>query len=573
MKSLKIIIALLSFGLLLFIGTIVTYNTMLSKNSFYAVTGTKENYTWSAANLSIQLYDFYMAVSRNDSFYVVNKKFDLLFSRVNVLKVRSESTEALYREDEYKETIEKIYQKMNEIENILNSKGLARDVIIAKIDSIRPLSTILMNKADHAESNQRTLALAEFNKRRSQLIILLFVTGGCAVFLCIVIYIYLQKINKMLLIERAALINKNAFLGIIGHELRTSLQVIVSAIDVIASVTEKNHLDERIKKPLQRLLPAAEKMERQMSDLAEFARIDNGNVTIRNINFRLKELIENTVQECISIYSKKHSDVSVTIHITHDEVVYADPTRLMQLVENLTSNALKYTEKGAVNVSCHIEHSRFLILTVKDTGLGMPNDKINLIFTPFFRFTEGKTSSLPGFGMGMAIVFGILKAMKGTINISSEVGIGTTATVKVPVRIGNAEMLATENVSRDIDADEIRHIHILLVDDNTMACSSLANLLDGVGYVVESTTQPERALQKLQRKPYDIILSDLQMPLLTGQELYQKLRSQPGPNQETPVIFISAFADCSPVDGVPLLTKPVRIKDINETIHIVRHNA
>ncbi|HID2960054.1 response regulator [Klebsiella aerogenes] len=113
---------------------------------------------------------------------------------------------------------------------------------------------------------------------------------------------------------------------------------------------------------------------------------------------------------------------------------------------------------------------------------------------------------------------------------------------------------------------------MLVIDDNEMACSSLSSLLTNAGYIVEATTSPERALEKLLRKPYDVVLSDLQMPGMTGDELYATVSSSQNPNRSTPFIFISAYSDAHSIGQAPLLTKPVRLKDINLKIHEVMSN-
>lgn len=138
-----------------------------------------------------------------------------------------------------------------------------------------------------AEIAQRNDALKDFRSKRQQLWTLLFITGGLISLLLFVLFIYISKINRLLISERAAFASKNAFLGMVGHELRTSLQAIVSIIDVVT-----NNLSGGIKSgQIERLETAVSKMERQLNDLAEFAKIDNGSVEIKTPIIACKQLL------------------------------------------------------------------------------------------------------------------------------------------------------------------------------------------------------------------------------------------------------------------------------------------
>ncbi|AYN25678.1 hybrid sensor histidine kinase/response regulator (plasmid) [Buttiauxella sp. 3AFRM03] len=548
------------FVLIVSLVTIFKYNSILSEKSLYAIAGTQENYAWSIAKFSIQLNEFYAMINNETDIDTIRLKLDILHSRVNIIRRESESTKPLYKQAGYKENIDAIYNRLSNIHDELNKPSPDIKKIVFETHEIRPLAITLTNLADHAEVAQRTDALIDFMEKRKQLWLLLFITASLLIILCVIIIIYIKKTNKLLFSERTAIANKNAFLGVVVHELRTSLQAIISAIDVITN--SNNKMVE--KNQLQRLETAAGKMERQMKDLAEFAKIDNGYIDINKSFFKIKPVIENIVLDCMAIYSKK--GVEVTVSDIKDIVVYTDSVRLNQVVENLTSNALKYTQRGKVHIDCDVIRDKWLCISIFDTGQGIPKDKLKFIFKPFVRLSNDR-SNMPGFGMGLAIVNGLIKALKGSIHIESVLGEGTSITIKIPVEIGTEDLLTSSELNNYLSTEEISKIHVLVVDDNDMACSSITHLLESYGYVVESTTSPERALQKLLRKPFDLILSDLQMPVLTGDELFTALRSQASPNSSTPFIFVSAFADLSPVPEVPLLTKPVRISEINATIH------
>lgn len=552
-------------ALLLLIGftvsSVVKYNSLLSEKTLYTVAGTQENYGFSVAKFIIQLNELYTLINSDNTIDDVRLKFDILYSRLNVIYVKSEATTPLYKQQGYEEAINSVNKKLEEIDGLLSHNHPDYKKISAIIADIKPLTKTVTNLADMAEIAQRNDALKDFRSKRQQLWTLLFITGGLISLLLFVLFIYISKINRLLLSERAAFASKNAFLGMVGHELRTSLQAIVSIIDVVT-----NNLSGGIKSgQIERLETAVSKMERQLNDLAEFAKIDNGSVEIKNTYNSLQAIVTNAVQDCIAIYEKK--DVTVKIKNNNDAVIFTDALRLNQVIENLTSNAIKYTERGEVNVDYFIEKDKILNIIISDTGKGIPKDKLKFIFKPFTRVVDSK-STVPGFGMGLAIVAGIIRLLKGTIHISSEVNVGTTVTVRIPVKLGDSS-LAIAETSAPAPGDVFGVLSLLVIDDNEMACSSLSSLLTNAGYIVEATTSPERALEKLLRKPYDVVLSDLQMPGMTGDELYAAVSRSQNPNRSTPFIFISAYSDVDSIGQAPLLTKPVRLKDINLKIQEV----
>lgn len=538
------------------ISVIVKYDSMLSEKSFYAIRGTAENYSWAVAKFSIQLSEFYsMLKDKDKDMDAIRLKLEILYSRVMVIRGESESTAPLYRQKGYKEVIDSIYNKIEAVDKYVNSPNPDIDKVIELVNQIEPDSKLLSNLADHAEVMQRTLAQNEFKKNRSTLIILIEILVISLILVAIIIAFNIYKLNKLYVSEKLAYKNKNAFIGVLSHELKTSLQAIISTIEVISQ--KSNGVDI---KQIDRLENAAMKMESQMKDVTEFAKLDNGNVEINITPFNLKGVLCDTVSECVSISNK--INVDVVVDNVSDVYIKSDPYRIMQVVENLVTNAIKYTDKGLVSVSAVVDNGSQLVIEVADTGQGIPKDKIKSIFVPFTRVGNGDRT--PGFGMGLAIVQGIINAFDGSIDVKSEVGKGSVFKVSLPVELSTAQEIEDLDLLKD-EPYRTNNINILIVDDDKAVCESLASLLQR-DFHVEFTTSPERALDKLHRKPFDLVLSDLQMPIMTGDELYAAVSRTAGPNQKTPFVFISAYENESPVSGVEILTKPVRLKDIRKAI-------
>ncbi|CAI0943808.1 hybrid sensor histidine kinase/response regulator [Serratia ficaria] len=566
MKLKRILIQYIVGFLILTGGFVWMYEQYFSTNHNMNSAGPQENYAWAIAKFTIRLAGFNAKVERqlrlgNNDKEELQTELDLLFSSSNVLLHKSVSTRYLYEEAGYANTVAQINSNLEKIDVELHKETPDYSIILKSIELIGQDNKNLVVISDHAEVRQRNIIQQDYLNKGNSMKFPIATLYFLFLLMLFISYRQVKSINNQLESEKKSFNNKNAFLGVLGHELRTSLQAIISSVEVIIQKkdgTAFNHFE--------RLENAAMKMERQMKDLAEFAKVDNGNVEIKIASFKLRKIVQDTVDQSISILNKK--SVSVSLGDISDVYIKSDPSRAMQIIENIVTNAIKYTENGNVQVSAVVHEKSKLIIKVEDTGQGIPKDKIDTIFSPFVRV--GNDNKVPGFGMGLAIVHGVVKAMNGTIDVKSDVGKGTVFTVSLPIELATP---AEIDIITDIDDKPFsaKGISILIIDDNEMACESLVSILQH-DFSVEYTTSPERALEKLYRKSFDLVLSDLQMPIITGDDLYREVKQNNGPNKNTPFIFISAYTSESPIKDVDILTKPVRLNDIKKSIESVFAN-
>ncbi|BBJ69874.1 hypothetical protein ECC18A13_p11160 (plasmid) [Enterobacter sp. 18A13] len=172
---------------------------------------------------------------------------------------------------------------------------------------------------------------------------------------------------------------------------------------------------------------------------------------------------------------------------------------------------------------------------------------------------------IPSFGMGLAIVDGLVKALKGEIEVKSEEGIGSELIVKLPVIVEQSVDLQNTSL-KQIDYPVPANLNIIVIDDNELSCFTIAEMLSTYDHICETSTSPTRALEKLARKPYDIILCDLQMPVITGDQLLKHIRDNEGPNMRTPFVFISAYAEKFKVMNTKVISKPVHSEELLSVI-------
>jgi signal transduction histidine kinase len=543
------------------------YNRYFSTEHNISSAGPQENYAWAIAKFSIRLAIFEADIERqlridatnNDSLL---RDLDILFSSSNVLLHESSSTRYLFKEPTYASTISTIHYLLTEVDTEMHNPNPNYDIILGYIKAISIENKNLMAISDHAEVNQRNIIYDDYLMKGDSIKVPIFVIYILLLLMLMVSFKQTISMNKQLESEKKAFNNKNAFLGKLGHEMRTTLQAIVSSIEVIIYAPE----NKATKNVLLRLESAVSQIEQQMNDLAEYAKIDNGSLKINKSTFNSGELISRVVSDCNSRFSK--SNITAKIISQPIEVIKSDPIRLYQIIENLLTNAFKYTEEGCISLNSSIvKDKKFMTLTIEitDTGIGIDKEKQETIYQPFVRIENG-TSKVPGSGMGLAIVDGIVKAMNGGISLVSEPGKGSCFTVQIPV-----DYPEQENFERDVLAktteNKNKGIKILYVDDNELTCDSMLSTLNGVGYQGEAISSVNRAIEKLNRIPYDVILSDLQMPIMSGDKLLTIIRNGNGPNKNTPFIFISAYPDDYQSGETPLITKPARISDINKEIN------
>ncbi|WP_411751744.1 hybrid sensor histidine kinase/response regulator [Serratia sp. (in: enterobacteria)] len=559
--------------------TLYYYSATLSKKGLYAVAGTQENYSWSIAKFAIKLAEFETLVEQQKSTNQVDidnlrLRFDILYSRYSVLARPSESTLPLYHEPGYPELVEQMRLEITQLDQLVNSRQVDLGLISQAMQQIKPSAIMMANLADHAEVKQRTGAYEDFIEKRHiifyGLVIIMFSVIALIAITLIVIRQQRQTISqqsKAIRAEQKAISTKNAFLGAIGHELRTSLQSIMSAIDVLTNTrVSHEHQDT-----FHRLETAAEQIESQMKDLTDYARLDSGMMELRIVPFNAQQVIDETTDEIAMLTHKSGVKLVREVEFTHAQV-YSDPQRLRQIVVNLLTNAFKYTESGTITLHSCLRSQpagSSLIIEVTDTGIGIDNALLPQIFEPFTQLDQSNTRQYSGVGMGLAIVHGLVELLDGTITVYSEVGEGSTFIVSIPVEISEEQL--PEQSPRPATTLLKKQQQILVVDDNPAAGMAFIALLDKLGYQHELCDSSERALQKLLRRPYDALLLDLQMPGIDGVAVAQQLRDQRGPNRNIPIIGISAYTpELLPSEQRAMfddyLMKPVRMEALSTSL-------
>ena len=359
---------------------------------------------------------------------------------------------------------------------------------------------------------------------------------------------------------REAARTKDVFLGMISHELRTPLQTIFSSIDLLTG-RQQDKYDAKV---IHRLEGAACRLETQMKDLTDYARLGAGKLEIRKSAFDISILLSEVVEEHASIAKEK--GIALKFDTSSSKYVWSDPDRIRQILGNLLTNALKYTEHGGIHVTHMCLDDGTMKLAVEDTGPGIPSDEVQNMFKPFTQLDSSIVRRHEGVGLGLAIVSGLVEMLGGTIHVDSEVGRGTTIEVSLPYEPAT---LYTETVPRS--GDTTGKSRILVVDDHVEIRESFSEMLDTLGYCCDTSPDADHAISLLSREHYDALLLDIHMPVKNGFDVINELRHQTGPNRSIPVIAISAYAQDITEASVrdvfdEYLMKPVRIEALRATL-------
>lgn len=567
-----------------------SYALLVSPAQLAANSGPNEGYYWTVAQYQIHFERLDNQIVRyaaglDTNIDTVKLRHQVLQSKFQILAGDSPLTDffvtgvPLYRE--YVEKLGAFMAQVDiDIETLNNQPGTMK-VLVGRFDETRETVNALSNAVRYAEMKQREATLADFSEKRSKLyasVMLLwamFIVGIGVYLLNFYRAKHLTTQNEMALqAERRAeealadaIFTKNTILGTISHELKTPVQTIMSSIDLLAS-RMPNQRDLVV---IDRLQAAAARLEAQMEDLTDYARLGAGKLELRRIEFDPGELLERVVNEFQEVAMRNNLDLVIR-RKRQSLLVASDARRIEQIAANLITNAIKYTPSGRIQVSLDIVEGGDpkLSLVVEDTGPGISEEKLPALFEPFTQLDQSTTRKYDGAGMGLAIVQRLVDLFGGSIDVNSALGRGTRFRIDLPVEVLARGAITAE--SAPAGAQERRRI--LLVDDNPEVRTSMQDVLTEIGYVADVADGGRVALQKVATHSYDAILLDISMPEMDGFEVAAAVRAGPGGNRMIPIIALTAF---SPDAGSPdqranftaYIAKPVRLDVLHQILEDV----
>ncbi len=337
---------------------------------------------------------------------------------------------------------------------------------------------------------------------------------------------------------------KTRFLANISHELRTPLHGIIG----ISKILESSDLTSEQTDMVKMINTSAYNLIGILSDLLDFSSINSGKLILRKSSFRLKSLIDTASPVMQAIIQEKNLDLIIDAD-SHDPLINTDKERVGQILLNLFSNAVKYTDKGEIKVS--IKHyNEKLEISVADTGIGIMPEYMDLIFEPFSRIDNNRGNLVKGVGLGLSIVKSLVELLEGEINVESNKGKGSRFIVFIPAPLVKEEVSNSEDliIPADLFPNICSEVNMLIVEDENINRLYLKKILEKGGCKTEVAVNGLEALNMIKQKRYDIILMDLTMPLMDGITATYKIREYEKNIGISPVIIIALTAHAYPED-------------------------
>ena len=372
----------------------------------------------------------------------------------------------------------------------------------------------------------------------------------------------LEQAKKVSQVDRLVEINKtkDEFLANMSHEIRTPINAIIGMSEMILRESQEDNTLEYASIASN----SAKALLSIVNDILDISKIEAGKMEILTDKYEVASLIVDAYSTVISRAEDKGLLIKVTCGEGIPSYLYGDMIRIRQILLNLLTNAIKYTDEGTVEVqvdalpyegaggegsSCEMV---YLVMRVADTGIGLTEEQMEKLFGKFERFEMKRNQSIEGTGLGLSITKRLLELMNGEITVSSVYGQGSVFTVKIPQRIADAapmgefsvgEQRKSRNPVHSLPPFFAEQASVLVVDDVEVNLRVFAGLLKPTGIQVTCVGSGRECLQLVTKQKYDVIFMDHMMPELNGIETFHRMQELPdSQNLETPVIMLTANA-------------------------------
>jgi signal transduction histidine kinase/ActR/RegA family two-component response regulator len=393
-----------------------------------------------------------------------------------------------------------------------------------------------------------------------------------------------EELCRAKVAAEAATRAKSLFLANMSHELRTPMTGFLGMLDIVLL----GNLEAEQREFIETAHTSARSFVRILNDILDMSRIEAGKLSMEEKPFSVRNCLEDMIKIFLPVAKSKGLGLNLTVADDVPETLVADQIRLNQVLTNLAGNAVKFTEKGKVEIRVVASGSvpgsrRAVTFTVADTGIGIPADKQELIFQSFTQADESHTREYGGTGLGLAIAKEIVERMGGTITFTSEVGIGSTFSFTIPFAEAEAERdegftsEGTATAGDLLQPEVMTKPRLLVAEDDPVTRKVLGMMFQVAKYETDFAENGQKVVEMWENGKYDLVLMDVQMPLLNGFEataaIREKERTRGG---HIPIVAMTAHAlkedeeRCLGAGMDAYISKPIDLKEclrlIGETL-------
>lgn len=343
-----------------------------------------------------------------------------------------------------------------------------------------------------------------------------------------------QLYTQRKIAERAVLA-RDSFLANMSHEIRTPLNAIIGFTDLLA----QTELDDTQRDYIGNVQIAGENLLLIVNDILDLSKMESGNLPIESEPFNLKKTLRH-VYSLLKVKAQKEVEFDLFLDAELPDMVIGDQGRLNQILVNLIGNALKFTNEGEVTVSVkkieETEDSYLLKFSIKDTGIGIPKDKLETIFERFTQGEESTTRTFGGTGLGLNIVKQLVELQKGEVHVKSTLNRGSEFFFTLSYKKTNLEEKEVKTVSKN----DLGNLKILLCEDNVLNQKLAKSVINNFGFDLDIAQNGEEGIELLSQNKYDLVLMDLQMPVKDGYQTTEYIRNEM--NSNIPIIAMTAHS-------------------------------